>query len=121
MEEAAPRGVTITKKTHLTFDHIIKMAISIANRQLNLLRLLRSTNWGCKSNIIMQLYKQFVRAALEYGAIALLSARKTTRERIHSESCKLQKYLHNAIKNREKKEDESLENYKKQYGNENGT
>ena len=58
------------------------MAISKANRRLNLLRLLSGTNWGCKPKIIMQLYKQYVRPVLEYGAIALLSAPKTTLEKI---------------------------------------
>ena len=129
------------------------------------------TNWGCKPKIIMQLYKQYVRPVLEYGAIALLSAPKTTLEKIqlvqnkaikiayrlpwctskrkihllagikpikirfqslankfihsfeeHSELFKLQKDLHNAIKKRDKTNslDELLENYKKQYENENG-
>ena len=118
----------------------------------------------------MQLYKQYVRPVLEYGAIALLSAPKTTLEKIqlekhkaiklayslpwctstrkihqlaeiepnknrfqslankfihsleeHSESFKLQNDLHNAIKKTDKTIflDELLENYKKQYGNEN--
>ena len=156
-------------------DHVeeTKMAISKANKRLNLLRLLsgRPTNWGCKPKIIMQLYKQFVRPVLEYGAIALLSAPKTILEKIqlvqnkaikiayrlpwctstrkihelaeiepiknrfqslankfihsleeHSELFKLQNELHNAIKKRNKTNflDKLLENYKKQYGNENG-
>ena len=61
------------------------MAISKANSRLNLLRLLSGINWGCKPKIIMQLYKQYVRPVLEYGAIALLSclsAPKTTLEKI---------------------------------------
>ena len=169
MEEATLLGVTITKT--FNFQSHIKMAISKANRRLNLLRLLSGTNWGCKLKIIMQLYKQYVRPVLEYGAIALLSAHKTTLEKIqlvqnkaikiayrlpwctstrkihqlaeiepiknlfqslaniyfihsleeHSELFKLQKDLHNAIKKRDKTNfiDELLENYKKQYGNEN--
>ena len=168
MEEATLRGVTITKT--FNFRSHIKMAISKANRRLNLLRLLSGTNWGCKPKIIMQLYKQYVRPVLEYGAIALLSAPKTTLEKIqlvqnkaikiayclpwststrkihqlveiepvknrfqslaskfihsleeYSELFKLQKDLHNAINKRDKTNflDELLENYKKQYGNEN--
>ena len=119
----------------------------------------------------MQLYKQYVRPVLEYGAKALLSVLKTTLEKIqlvqnkaikiayrlpwctstrkihelaeiepiktrlkslankfihsleeHSELFKLQKELHNAIKKRDKTNFpyKLLENYKKQYGNENG-
>ena len=168
MEEATLLGVTITKT--FNFRSHIKMAISKANRRWNLLRLLSGTNWGCKPKIIMQLYKQYVRPVLEYGAIAFLSAPKTTLEKIqlvqnkaikiayrlpwctstrkihqlaeiepiknrfqslankfihslkeHSELFKLQKDLHNAIKKRDKTNflDEVLENYKKQYGNEN--
>ena len=79
MEEATLLGVTITKT--FNFQSHIKMAKSKANR-LNLLRLLSGTNWGCKPKIIMQLYKQYVRPVLEYGAIALLSAPKTTLEKI---------------------------------------
>ena len=162
-------GVTITKT--FNFQSHIKMVISKANRRLNLLRLLSGTNWGCKPKIIMQLYKQYIRPVLEYGAIALLSAPKTTLEKIqlvqnkaikiayrlpwctstrtihqlagiepikncfqslankfihslekHSELFKLQKDQHNAIKKRDKTNflDKLLENYKKQYGNENG-
>ena len=55
---------------------------SCGRSNLNLLRLLSGTNWGCKPKIIMQLYKQYVRPVLEYGAIALLSAPKTTLEKI---------------------------------------
>ena len=80
VEEATLLGVTITKT--FNFRSHIKMAISKANRRLNLLRLLSGTNWGCKPKIIMQLYKQYVRPVLEYGAIALLSAPKTTLEKI---------------------------------------
>ena len=80
MEEATLLGVTITKT--FNFQSHIKMAISKANRRLNLLRLLSGTNWGCKPEIIMQLYKQYVRPILEYGAIVLLSAPKTTLEKI---------------------------------------
>ena len=80
VEEATLLGLTITKT--FTFQSHIKMAISKANRRLNLLRLLSSTNWGCEPKIIMQLYKQYVRPVLEYGAIALLSAPKTTLEKI---------------------------------------
>ena len=169
VEEATLLGVTITKT--FNFQSHIKMAISKANRRLNLLRLLSGTNWGCMPKIIMQLYKQYVRPVLEYGAIALLSAPNTTLEKIqlvqnkaikiayrlpwctstrkihqlaeiepiknrfqslankfihsleeHSELFKLQKDLHNAIKKRDKTNflNELLENYKKQYGNENG-
>ena len=75
VEEAKLLGVTITKT--FNFRSHIKMAISKAKRRLNLLRLLSGTNWGCKPKIIMQLYKQYVRPVLEYGAIALLSAPKT--------------------------------------------
>ena len=79
VEEATLLGVTITK----SFDfRSHKMAISKANKRLNLLRLLSGTNWGCKPKIIMQLYKQYVRPVIEYGAIALLSAPKTTLEKI---------------------------------------
>ena len=77
VEEATLLGVTITKT--FNFQSHIKMAISKANRRLNLLRPLSGTNWGYKPKIIMQLYKQYV---LEYGAIALLSAPKTTLEKI---------------------------------------
>ena len=51
------------------------------NRGLNL-GFLSGTNWGCKPKKSMQLYKQFVRPILEYGAIALLSAPKATLENI---------------------------------------
>ena len=54
------------------------MAISKANRRINLQRLLSGTNWKYKPKIIMQLYTQFVRPVLEYGAIALLSVPKAT-------------------------------------------
>ena len=80
MEEATLLGVTITKT--FNFRSHIKMAISKAIRRLNSLRLLSGTNWGCKPKIIMQLYKQYVRPVLEYGVIALLSAPKTTLEKI---------------------------------------
>ena len=80
MEEATLLGVTITKT--FNFQSHIKMAISKANRRLNLLRLLSGTYWGCKPKIIMQLYKQYVRPVLEYRAIALLSAPKTTLEKL---------------------------------------
>ena len=164
MEEATLLGVTITKT--FNFQSHIKMAISKANRRLNLLRLLSGTNLGCKPKLIMKLYKQYVRPVLEY-----LSAPKTTLEKIqlvqnkaikiayrlpwctstrkihqlaeiepiknrfqslankfihsleeHSELFKLQKDLHNAMKKRDKTNflDELLENYKKQYRNENG-
>ena len=73
-------GVTI--KNTSNFRSHIKLAISKANRRLNLLRLLSGTNWGCKPKIIMQLYKLYVRPVLEYGAITLLSAPKTTLEKI---------------------------------------
>ena len=63
VEEAKLLGVIITKT--FNFRSHIKMAISKANRQLNLLRLLSGTNWGCKPKIIMQLYKQYVRPVLE--------------------------------------------------------
>ena len=78
IEEATLLRVTKT----FNFRSHIKMAISKANKRLNLLRLLSGTNWGCKPKIIMQLYKQYVRPVLEYGAIALLSAPKTTLEKI---------------------------------------
>ena len=78
--EEATLGVTITKT--FNFRSHIKMAISKANRRLNLLRLLSGTYWGCKPKIIMQLYKPCVRPVLEYGAIALLSTPKTTLEKI---------------------------------------
>ena len=48
VEEATLLGVNITKT--LTSDQIIKMAISRANKRLNLPRL----SWGCKPKIIMQ-------------------------------------------------------------------
>ena len=55
------------------------MAIFKSNRRLNLLLLLSGTNcMGCKLKIIMQLYKQ----VLKSGAIARLSAPKTTLEKI---------------------------------------
>ena len=80
VEEATLLGMTITKT--FNFRSHIKMAICKANRRLNLLRLLSGTSWGCKPKIVMQLYKQYVRPVLEYGAIALLSAPKTTLEKI---------------------------------------
>ena len=169
VEEAALLGVTITKT--FNFQSHIKMEIFKANSLQIANGLLSGTNWECKTKIIMQLYKQYVRPVQEYGAIALLSAPNTTLEEIqlvqnkaikiayrlpwctstrkihqlaeiepiknrfqslanelihsleeHSELFKLQNDLHNAIQKRDRTNfvDELLENYKKQYGNENG-
>ena len=65
VEEATLLGVTIT----ITFNSRshLKMTISKSDRLL----LLSGTNcMGCKLQLIMQLYKQFVGPVLEYGAIA---------------------------------------------------
>ena len=113
VEVATRLGVTISKT--FNFQSHIKMAISKANRRLNLLRLLNGTNWGCKihqlaeieplKNRFQSLANKFIHSLEE-----------------HSELFKLQKDLHNAIKKRDKTNfpDELLENCKKQYGNENG-
>ena len=40
------------------------------------------TDWGCKPNIIMRLYKSYVRPVLEYGSIVLQSASETQIKKI---------------------------------------
>ena len=38
-------------------------------RRLNLLKLLKGTNWGARPYTILKAYKCFIRPVLEYGAL----------------------------------------------------
>ena len=58
-------GITVDKT--LTYKHHISNITQKANGRINLLRMLRGTNWGASPKTLLHLYKSFIRPVLEYG------------------------------------------------------
>ena len=53
----------------LSFDDLMKDLMAKVYRRLNLLKLLKGTNWGARPYTILKAYKCFIRPVLEYGAL----------------------------------------------------
>ena len=65
-------GVTFNRTTSYK-EHCSNKA-SEANRRINLLRKLAGQRWGANRNTLLKLYKQYIRPALEYAAVAIAEA-----------------------------------------------
>ena len=53
----------------LSFKDHMKDLMTKVYRRLNLLKLLKGTNWGARPYTILKAYKRFIRPVLEYGSL----------------------------------------------------
>jgi len=53
------------------------MIVTKINQRLSLLRKIKNTKWGASSDVILKVYKQFIRPVIEYASVILADSRKT--------------------------------------------
>ena len=74
-EEATLLGVTFDRK--FTFSLFVEKLIHKFKYKLKLMYRLRGTNWGASPEILVRLYKSFIRPVLEYAAPVLMCISQT--------------------------------------------
>ena len=61
----------------LSFKDHMKDLMTKVYRRLNLLKLLKGTNWGARPYTILKAYKCFIRTVLEYGSLITGASRES--------------------------------------------
>ena len=69
-------GLTLDGPTLIWKQHINKI-VKICTGRLNILRALTGTSWGADRNMILNMYKAFIRSKISYGITAVASASNT--------------------------------------------
>jgi hypothetical protein len=72
----------VTFDSSMSFkDHFTEI-INRTHSRLNILKCLRGTDWGTRSETLLHLHKQVIRPVLEYGSISFLSASSSQKLRL---------------------------------------
>ena len=66
----------------LTWSKHIDMLVEKCKKRMNLLRCLSGTTWGASKDVMLTLYKAYIRSVIDYGCFIYINASKTQLKRV---------------------------------------